>query len=139
MKIKVLKDVKYNEQKIILHKDEIFTFEDDINILSGTNGTGKTTLLTALRMFDKSDINYLTQKQELNDCLELDNEYNFYSYFASEDDSQGIGMLDMNLYIQMGGIERQNHSQGESMLIGLSLLIQKIKKRTKRKCYNFIR
>ena len=130
MKIEFSRNIEYGNN-ILFNKGDNINFDKQINILSGTNGSGKTTLLTALRMFDKNDYNYHCKRKELKNSIKLDGEYNFYYYFSAEDDSNGIGMTDMNLYIKSGGISRSRKSQGESNLIGLSMVIDKIKKENK--------
>jgi len=126
MKITFKKNITFKD-KPIFSEGESFDFDRDINIISGTNGIGKTSLLTAIRMLNKQDKNYLARKSELVDSIETDKDYKIYSYFASEDDTQGIGMTSMDLYLNGNGLSRNNHSQGESMLIGLSLVIKKIR------------
>jgi len=127
MKITILKDVIYDD-KLILKKDEVFEFNSLINLISGTNGSGKTTLLTAIRMLDKEENNnFLISRTELKGCLEIDGDYNFYSFFAAEDDSHGAAMMDMSSFLKLGGMERSNKSQGESTLIQLMRLLTKLK------------
>ena len=126
MKLTIKSDI-IRKEKTLFTKGEVFNFDEQINIISGTNGKGKTTLLTAIRQYS-NDVPGLLKNNELKESIELDDDYTIYSFFASEDDSQGIGMADMTMFLNSGGIARMNKSQGESILIGLSQLYNKLKK-----------
>lgn len=129
MVIKILEDFSY-DKKVILRKDEEFNFTKGLNVLSGTNGSGKTTLLKMLRSLNKTDKNWFVKTSGLDESIfEVDVKFdNIISHFSEEDNSNGVGLLDMGLYLNMGGLQRQNKSNGESTLIMLNKLLGDINK-----------
>lgn len=131
MVISITNNIVDNGDKILFKSGESFKFDKEVNIISGLNGSGKTTLLKLIRSHNSLHEKNSMIKNELEKIKPngmLDGEYSIFSYFASEDDAQGILTHDMGSFLELGGLHRSKSSQGESIEIALAILISNIKK-----------
>lgn len=91
-----------------LKKGQIFTFDKPLTFICGSNGSGKTNLLTLIKSHWKSmfknaisrESNY-TEYIDISGLEKFDIKLDFHPHL---DSARGLGMCDMSMFIAMGGL-----------------------------------
>ena len=122
MKITITKDFRG------LKKDTIYSFiKNEINIIVGDNGSGKSSLLMALRNYYKiNSKNYMVSK--LKDISVNETFDEAFAYDSYLDDPKGASMIDMDLFLMNGGMQTLHKSNGETTFIKLVLMFKDVSK-----------
>jgi len=126
MKVEIKEDIGFKD-KVLFRKGLNVDFQDKVNLVVGLNGSGKTTFLRCIRQFEDK-VNWNIESKELRQSTSLDKEYKVFSHFAREDDSSGMAVVDMDLFLSLDGLNRMKKSSGESNLIAICNLIEKARK-----------